>query len=137
MFEFRYNSNGDSIVGIPDFTINATYAVAAKPGDVVKLNTSGEVVAAVTGDTEVLGVFIGPEIKVEADTTYRGKVRVHHGDVFEADVTGGDPIVGTSYGINDDSVVDIADTTTTVVTAVAISPRAGKGYFKITGRQLG
>lgn len=129
MFEYRRNLRGDAAVPVKDFLLDETYAASAKVQDVVKLD-SGKVVAAEEGDTDVLGVFVGPCIKMEkVDDTY-GKVQSAEGLVFEASVSGsGTPTVGGKYGITVDSdgnyAVNLDDTTNAAVEVVAVNENRG------------
>jgi hypothetical protein len=124
-----------SVQTAKDFTLDTTYAATAKADDVVRLNASQKVVLAATGDTDVLGVLVGFNFEgITATKPVVGKVMVEPDAVFEADVTGGTPLVGTAYGINGASTVDVADTAVPIVKVVEIVD--GKPYVVITKRQL-
>jgi len=138
MFHYRKTDGGDAIQPIPDFEIDATFA-ATKPkvGQLVKLNGSSQVIAAAAGDAKILGVFEGFNVQRETESPKTCKVRVSNKEIYEADVVGGTPVVGTAYNIDANSNVNVAATTTPAVTVVGKSSKTGMAYVKITGRQLG
>ena len=137
MFRYRRNANGDSVIPVKPFTLNAAYAATAKRFDVVKLDASSEVVLAAAGDAQVLGVLEYIDIKQQGATVTTGGVRISGSAIYEAPATAAGAKVGTKYGINvtDGGTVNVADTTTTCVVVVAVNP-SGTLDVQITGRQL-
>ena len=137
--KYRRAVTGDAVQAVDDFDIDATYAATAVKGDIVKLNASGEVVAAAADDTSVLGVFEGPIIQIDAETPIRGKVRTSGAAVYEMTASGGTPVVGTSYPIglsSGDYFLNAAVTTNSLVKVIA--ERSNGNYdVIISGRQLG
>lgn len=134
---YRRNLNdGDTVSPAKPFKLDATYAATAKRWDVVKLNTSGDVVAAASADTSILGVLETVELKIQGDSD-TGAVRIAAGAIYEMPVTGGTPVTGKAYGITntDGGTVNVADTTTTVVKVVAVRTN-GNVDVVFTGRQL-
>lgn len=120
-FQYRKNMAGDSILPCKDFPLASSYAATAKAGDVVKLDTNGQLVKAGTSDTAVLGVVEGFTFEGLYKQFKVGKVRLAPTAVYEADVTGtGTPKIGDEYGIDDNCNVDLADTTTKIVRVVDI-----------------
>ena len=140
MFEYRKSLRGDSIFPIRDYKLNEDYAKVAKRGDVVKLNASGEVVAAAANDTEVLGVFLGREIKTEAETDFYGKVQASEGMVFEATVSGtGNVVVGAKHPIaltDGDYSVNLDSTSNAAVKIIEATDR-GTAYVTFINLQQG
>jgi hypothetical protein len=111
---------------------------AAHPVRDFKLNGAGDVVAAASNDTSVLGVYLGPNVKITADTTTTGKVRSAANAVYEMTVTGGTPVVGTGYPItlsSGDYILNAAVTTNALVKVVGALSN-GNYEVVITGRQL-
>lgn len=134
-FHYRRNSSGDGVIPAPDFPLDATYAATAKVGDIVKINGSGQLILAVTGDTAVLGVLAGLNFNGIGVNPSVGKVTVSGDAVYEADYVGAGALtVGTAYGIDGASKMDTADTTVLIVKIVAIVN--SKPYVQITARQL-
>lgn len=133
-FRYRKSVDGDSISPVKDYNLDATYAATAKKGDVVRLNGSSEVVLAATGDANVLGVVEGFVFEGIGEVFTTVQVRITGNAIYEADVTGGTPVLGTAYGINGASTVDVADTAVPIVKVVEIVN--GKPYVQITARQL-
>jgi hypothetical protein len=136
-FWFRYSLNEGSILPAKDFPLDSTYAATAAPGDVVRLNASGNLVKALTTDTTVLGVLDGVSYDGVGVTPTKGKVRVSPDAIYEATKVGaGALIAGTAYGIDGSSNVDTADTTTLIVKIVGTSGTTGNPLVVITARQL-
>lgn len=137
MFEYRKSDN-NAIQPIPDFEIDAAFA-ATNPvqGQLVKLNGANQVIGAAAGDATILGVFEGFNVQRETESPKTGKVRTSPAEWYEADFTGGTPVIGTKYNITATSQVNVAAVTTPAVTVVKTSPKPGKVYVKIHGRQLG
>lgn len=134
-FYYRRNAAGDGVIPAPDFPLNATYAATAKVGDVVRLNGSGEVVLAATGDTTVLGVVQGFNFTGIGNLPTVAKVTTSGDAVYEADKVGAGALtLGTGYGIDAASNLDTADTTVVIAKIVAVVN--GKPYVQITARQL-
>lgn len=117
-FRYRYADDANSTLPVKDFPLDATYALTCKAGDVVRLNGSGNLVLAATGDTTVAGILEGWNFAGLGVTPTTGKVLTSGQAVYEADFTGGTPAIGTSYGINGASTIDVADTTITIVKVV-------------------
>lgn len=124
MLEFRKTIDGDAIMPIRDFPMDATYALTAKKGDVVAL-AGGVVVKAAAAATTILGVFEGLNLRINGETA-SGKVRVANGALYEADVIGGTPAVGFSYALGvtagGESSVNVAVTTPPAFKVVSIQP---------------
>ncbi len=132
---YRRSIDGDSVIPSKNFPLNATYAATAKKGDLVRLNASGEVVLAATGDTSVLGVLEGLVFEGAGQAFKTGQVRISGNAVYEADFVGeGALTVGTSYGIDGASNMDTDDTTVTILKIVEVVN--GKPYVVIASRQL-
>lgn len=136
-FRYRYNLVGDSVVPCKDYKLNAAYAAVATVGDVVRLDASGELVRAMTGDTTVLGVLDGMNFEGLNKTVTTGKVRIAPTAVYEADYVGAGALTkGVKYGLdNSGAKVDTADTTTTIVQIVDVVD--GKPYVVIAAPQVG
>jgi hypothetical protein len=134
-FHYRKSLDGDSVASAKDYSLDATYATTAKRGDIVRLNASGNLVLAATGDTTVLGVLVGFNFEGLNVTPKVGKVIVDPETVYQADTVGAGALtVGTAYGIDGSSNLDTADTTTTVAKIVEVVN--GKPYVVLTARQL-
>lgn len=134
-FHFRRNMAGDGVIPAPDFPLDATYAATAKVGDVVRLNASGNVVLAATGDTTVLGVMAGLNFNGIGVNPSVAKVQTSGDAVYEADKVGAGALtLGVGYGIDAASNLDTADTTVVIAKIVAVV--GGKPYVQITARQL-
>jgi hypothetical protein len=135
-FRYRKSMSGESVIPVKDFTLDTTYATTAAKGDVVRLNGSGNVVLAATGDTNVLGVLEGFNFEgITATKPVTAKVRISSDAVYEADKVGAGAItVGTAYGIDGSSNLDTADTTTLIAKIVEVVN--GKPYVVITSRQI-
>jgi hypothetical protein len=134
-FYYRRNGAGDGVIPAPDFPLNATYAATAKEGDVVRLNASGEVVLALTGDTTVLGVVAGFNYNGIGALPTVAKVHTSGDAVYEATKVGAGALTrGVGYGIDASSNLDTADTTVVIAKIVAVVD--GKPYVQITARQL-
>lgn len=82
-FIFRKSLGSDAVTPIKDFPVNAAYLQVAQQGDLVKLDAAGEVVAAVAGDTAVLGVSEGLDFLKRV-----AKVRLNPNAVYEVKYTG-------------------------------------------------
>lgn len=134
-FRYRRPLSGDSIQPCKDYPLNATYATTAKQYDVVRLNASGELVLAATGDTTVLGVLEGFTFEGQGVTFKTGKVRISPDAVYEADYVGAGALTaGVAYGIDGSGNLDTADTTVKIATIVEVI--GGKPHVVITARQL-
>jgi hypothetical protein len=134
-FHYRRNASGDSVIPAPDFPLDATYAATAKVGDVVKVNGSGNLILAVTGDTTVAGVLAGLSFDGIGVNPTKGKVHTSGDAVYEAEYVGAGALtVGTAYGIDGASRMDTADTTVLIVKIVAVVN--SKPYVQITARQF-
>jgi hypothetical protein len=135
-FRYRKSIDGDSISPVKDFTLDTTYATTAAKGDLVRLNGSGQLVLAATGDTNVLGVLEGFNFEgITATKPVTGKVRTAPNAIYEAEYVGAGALtVGTAYGIDGASKLDTADTTTLIAKIVEVVN--GKPYVVITARQL-
>ena len=134
-FKYRKSLLAEGVIPVHDFPIDATYAATAKPGDIVRLDGSGNVIKAVTGDTTVLGVLEGTNFEGLEQTRKVAKVRTSGQAVYEASVVGAGAITkGTSYGIDSSGNLDTADTTTLIAKIVDVV--GGKPYVVITARQL-
>lgn len=134
-FHFRKSLDGDSIMSAKDYALDATYATTAKKGDVVRLNASGNVVQAVTGDTNVLGVLAGFSFEGVGVTPKVAKVYVGDDVVYEAEFVGAGALTpGVAYGIDGASKLDTADTTVPIAKIVEVVK--GKPYVIISARQL-
>lgn len=135
-FRYRKSIDGDAISPVKDFTLDTTYAVTAAKGDIVRLNGSGNLVLAATGDANVLGVLEGFNFEgITAVKPVTGKVRTAPNAIYEADKVGAGALtVGTAYGIDGSSNLDTADTTTLIAKIVEVVN--GKPYVVITARQL-
>ena len=136
--EFRRGLGSDAVQAVKDFTLDATYAATAKKGDIVKLNASGQVVAAATNDILVLGVYEGPNIKLAADTVTTGKVRTAAEAVYEITVTGGTPVPGLGYPVTLSSGDYVLNAATNATPLFKVVGALGNGNYEavITGRQL-
>lgn len=132
---FFYRKGVDeSIASAKEFSLNATYASTAKPGDVVMLS-SGEVVLATTGATAVLGVVQGFVFAGVGVTPTKVLVNIDPESIYEAEYVGAGALtVGTSYGIDGSSKVDTADTSVPIVKIIEVV--GGKPYVAISARQL-
>lgn len=142
MIQFRRMLTGDSAMPVKDYTINTAYAATAKVGDLVKLNATGEVVKAVVADAAVLGIFLGFNIKIVADTVFTGKVRVSNEAVYEVSASGTAPVVGGSYAfaINADGTVEINGGVTANPTFKVVAVKSNGNYEAIihpSARQIG
>lgn len=134
--EFRRTlASGGNTVPAKDYPLDSTYAATAKKGDIVRLNASGNVVLAATGDTNVLGVLVGFNFEGAGVTVKTGKVMVQGDAVYEATKVGAGALtVGTEYGIDGSSNMDTADTTVKILQIVEVVN--GKPYVVIKYRQL-
>lgn len=140
MFEYRRNLRGDAVVPVKDYRIDNAYAADAKVGDIVKLNESGQVVAATEGDAPVLGVFLGPLVKREKDPDFYGKVQTAEGMIFEATYTGDAPTVGGEHPItvaDGEYHVDLTSTANPAVKIVAVNEKRQTVDVVFTALQLG
>lgn len=131
MFRYRYSKSGNSVLPIQDRPLDATFAASLDKvaGYAVKLDGSGNVVQAATGDTAIAGIMTGWDFAGQGVTPTTGKVLSNADAVFEADVVGGTPVVGGQYGIDGSSNVDVADVTVKVVVCEKIVN--GKYYFSV------
>ena len=93
--EFRRTLGGDAAFPVKDYPLEATYALTAAKGDLVK-TSAGAVVKSVLADVSVLGIYEGPNVKLAAESP-TGKVRVNNGAVYEVTYTNGTPAIGLSY----------------------------------------
>jgi hypothetical protein len=127
-FYYRKPIEGDAVEPVKDFTIAS--GVTIVQGDIVKLDSSGLIVKAVTGDTTVLGVAEGTDF-----VNKKAKVRIAPSAVYEAEFVGAGALtIGTAYGIDGNSKLDTADTSVTIAKIVEVVN--GKPYVVIIARQL-
>lgn len=148
-FQLAYTLDGDSTVVIKDFNADASYTPHV--GDVVKLNASGNVVAAAATDTAVLGVLHGKNFlglvsgTAVASTNNpgtRAKVSIGVECVYRVPLKSGAtaPTIGTKYGIavvGSDFQLDTSVTTTGAIYVVEDYDSVNKNAFvSITARQL-
>lgn len=134
-FHYRKSITAESVIPAKDYTLDATYAVTAVKGDLVRLNGSGNLVLAATGDANVLGALVGTNFEGIGKTAKTGKVIISGDAIYEADKVGAGALtVGTAYGIDGSSNLDTADTVTTIAKIVEVVN--GKPYVVITARQL-
>lgn len=134
-FHYRKNLDGDSTASAKDFPLDATYAATVKRGDVVRLNASGNLVQAATGDTTVLGVLVGTNFEGVGVTPKTGKVIIDPEAVYQADKVGAGALtLGAAYGIDGSSNLDTGDTSVKVATIVDVVN--GKPYVAISARQI-
>lgn len=133
---FKYRKSIDeALAAAKDFPLNSTYAATAKAGDVVRLNGSGQVVLAVTGDTNVLGVVQGFGFEGVGVVPTTVKVTIDPDAIYEADFVGAGALtLGTAYGIDGSSNLDTADTAVPIAKIVEVV--GGKPYVLISSRQL-
>jgi hypothetical protein len=134
--EFRraLTSNGS---GTPakDYPLDATYAPNAKKGDMVRINASGNIVAATTSDTNIAGVIVGFNFEGAGVTVKTAKVMTAADNVYAATKVGAGALtVGTEYGIDGPSNMDTADTTVKILQIVEVVN--GVPYVAIKYRQL-
>lgn len=106
-FEFAYAKSGDGVLPAKNFKLNSTYAATAAKGDVVKLNSSQELVKAVAADTEVLGVLESTVFEGVGVTVKTGQVKYSGEAVYRAPYSGS-PVVGGAYAITNAQVVNAA-----------------------------
>jgi hypothetical protein len=134
-FQYRKNVNGDGVIAAKDYPLDATYKATAKVGDIVRINGSGNVVLAATGDTTVAGVIAGFSFDGVGVSPLTAKVQISPDAIYEATTVGAGAItLGTAYGIDGSSNLDTADTTVTIAKIVEVV--GGKPYVQITARQL-
>lgn len=134
-FRYRKSIDGDAVQPVKDYPLDPAYASAAKPEDVVRLNASGQLVKAGTGDTEVLGVLEGVNFEGMCKPPKVGKVRISPNALYEADYVGTGPLtVGAEYGIDDNGNLDTDNTTTKIAKIVEVVN--GKPHVVITARQM-
>lgn len=135
-FHYRKSIDGDSVIPAKPYPLEATYATTVKVGDVVRLNGSGQVVKAATGDTNVLGVVQGLTFEGLGNAPKVAHVCISPNAVYEADYVGAGAIaVGAEYGIDGNDNLDTADTAVPIAKIVEVVK--GKPYVVITKRQLG
>lgn len=111
-FEYRYKKNSaDQMAPAFEYELDAAYTTA-KAGDVVKLNAGGKVVKAVVSEpaANILGVLAAKTLKRETETPTFGKVRTDKGNVYEAAVSAGTPVIGGKYEVTADGRVDASKT---------------------------
>ncbi len=135
-FHYRktIDSNASEVVA-KDYPLASAYVASVAKGDIVRLNASGELVKATTSDADVLGVLVGVNFEGLTTPVKTGKVIVAGNAVFEADKVGAGALtIGTAYGIDGNSNLDTADTTTPIAKIVEVVK--GKPYVIITARQL-
>lgn len=151
-FIYAY-SLSDEDVNIKDFT--AATALSAKAGDLVTLDTSGDVAAPAANAATVLGVYVGGNFRgITENSPYAAttvtensqsgklaKVRVATPDaVFRAPYTGGTPVVGVKYGVTAeaDPKIDFTNTATgAIYQVVDLDTDTSEAFVVITGRVLG
>jgi len=134
-FHYRKSIDGDAVIPAKPYPLDSAYAATAKIGDVVKLDGSGKVVKAGSGDTAVLGVIQGLSFEGLGNPPKTAHVCISPNAVYEADKVGGGALtVGTAYGIDDDSNLDTADTATAIAKIVEVVN--DKPYVVITARQM-
>lgn len=135
---FHYRKTIDtnaSEVTAKDYPLASSYVASAKKGDLVRLNASGQLVLAATGDANVLGVLTGINFEGITSPAKVGKVIIAPNAVYEAEFVGAGALtVGTEYGIDGGSKLDTADTTAVIAKIVEVVN--GKPYVVITKRQL-
>ncbi len=136
-FAYRRNTSGDTVQPVKEYVLDTAYAATAKRQDVVKLNASGQVVLAATGDTEVLGVLEYIDVNALGETTHKGGVRTDGSAIYEVAASAAGAVVGAKYGITmtDGGIVNVADTATACVVVVRVRDN-GNLDVQITGRQL-
>lgn len=134
-FRYRKSIDGSSITPVKDYPLAAAYAANAKATDVVRLDATGSLVLAATGDATVLGVMEGVNFEGVGVTPKVGKVRITGNAVYEADKVGAGALtVGLAYGIDGASNLDTADTVTPIAKIVEVV--GGKPYVVISARQI-
>jgi hypothetical protein len=127
-FYYRRSIVGDSVLPAKDYSIASGTTIV--PGDIVRLNSSGEIVKATTTDTTILGIAEGTDF-----VNGKAKVRISGEAVYQADFVGtGTLTVGVAYGIDGSGNLDTADTTTTIARIVEVVD--SKPYVVITQRQM-
>jgi hypothetical protein len=125
-FYYRRPIEGDAVQPVKDFTIAS--GVTIVQGDIVKLDSSGNVIKSVADDTVVLGVAEGTDF-----VNGKAKVRLAADAVYEAEYVGAGALtIGKAYGINGSSQMDTAEVTALLVKIVEVVN--GKPYVVITGR---
>jgi hypothetical protein len=131
----RATTSNGSAIPAKDYPLNATYATTAKKGDIVRLNASGELVQAATGDTTVLGALVGFNFEGAGVNPKVGKVIVSGDAIYAATKVGAGALtVGTEYGIDGSSNMDTADTTVKILQIIEVVN--GVPYVAIKYRQL-
>jgi hypothetical protein len=103
-----------------DFLCDTVYWPDAKPGDPVIFEASGKAVKApITG--KVQGVLAAKEYIMEKEPPIV-KVRLDKAALYEAEVTGGTPVVGGEYELTADVKVNVAANTNAAVKVQQILP---------------
>jgi hypothetical protein len=127
-FFYRRPLQGDAVQPVKDYPIASGTTIV--PGDIVRLDSNGEIVKAATGSTTVLGVAEGTDF-----VNGKAKVRLAPDAVYEAEFVGAGALtVGTAYGIDGNSKMDTADTSVLVVKIVEVVN--SKPYVIITALQM-
>lgn len=127
-FYFRRSLLNDSVIPAKDYPIAS--GVTILPGDIVRLDSSGNIVKAVTGSTTILGIAEGTDF-----VNGKAKVRISGDAVYQADFVGAGALtVGTAYGIDGSGNLDTADTTVTIARILEVVD--GKPYVVIISRQM-
>jgi hypothetical protein len=127
-FYYRKPISGDAVIPAKDYTIAS--GVTVVPGDLVRLDSSGDIVQATSVSTNILGVAEGTDF-----VNGKAKVRISSDAVYQADVAGtGTLTIGVAYGITDDAEFDTDDVTGTIARIVEVVD--GKPYVVITQRQM-
>ncbi len=127
-FYYRRPVVGDAVQPVKDYPIASGTTIV--PGDIVRLDSNGEIVKAATGSTTVLGVAEGTGF-----VNGKAKVRVTGDAVYQADFVGAGALtVGTAYGIDGSGNLDTADTSVTIARIIEVVD--GKPYVVIISRQM-
>lgn len=138
MFEYRYQTSGSGAAQAKDFPMNATYATTAQRGDAVKLNASGEIVAAVAADTAVLGVLVGFNFEGIDRPIKTGKVHVNKEFVYEVNYTGTtkssltNADIGTAFDIGaNPGVINLDATTVKLAKVIGFNNTKKTAYVQL------
>lgn len=127
-FYYRKPITGDAVQPVKDYVIASGTTIVL--GDLVRLNGSGQIVKAATGDTSILGVAEGTDF-----VNGKAKIRISPDAVYEADYVGAGALTpGTAYGIDGSGNLDTADTTVTIARILEVVN--GKPYVVIINRQM-
>lgn len=127
-FYYRRPIVGDAVIPAKDYKIASGTTIV--PGDLVRLDGSGEIVKAATGSTTILGVAEGTDF-----VNGKAKVRISGDAVYQADYVGAGALtIGVAYGIDGSGNLDTADTSVTIARIVEVVD--GKPYVVIISRQM-